>query len=55
MLRLLRFLWTGEWHLHKWRILKEVDCISTSEDKAEWTRYYLQCEHCGEIKSYDHN
>ena len=33
---------------HKYKIIKQVPC--DSDDFGTYTRYYLQCEHCGKIK-----
>ena len=53
MLRLLRFLWTGSWHEHKWKqvdstnvFVKEIDT-----DRPNYIILTLQCETCGEIKT----
>lgn len=52
MIRLLRLLLTGDWHLHKWRIIEETQ-YRDSLSGSEWTRRYCQCEHCGTIKVFD--
>jgi hypothetical protein len=51
MFRLLKFLLTGDWHLHKWKIVEKVD--TSNESGARWKRHYCQCEHCGVIKIFD--
>lgn len=50
MLKLLQFLFTG--HIHKYNIIKEESIESYYKDRklSTATRYYLQCEICGEIK-----
>lgn len=49
MFKLFKFLITGSWHEHKWVVIKEVS-ITCGDDEA-WTRYILQCQHCGCIKA----
>ena len=51
MIRLLRFLVTGDWHLHKWVIIEEAMC--QGDGGGYWNRRYCQCEHCGTIKVFD--
>lgn len=51
MIRIIKFLFTGDWHLHKWKDISGVDCISNLGGK--WTRYYSQCEICGKHKKFD--
>lgn len=52
MLRLLRFLWTGDFHLCKLEIIQE----SLRKDEVGnvlWTRRYCRCQDCGIIKVFD--
>lgn len=51
MFRLIKFLFTGDWHLHKWEILRETRC--GDNDGGSWIRYYLKCNHCGIVKIVD--
>ena len=51
MIRLFRFLITGDWHQHKWKIIETVRC--RGDFGNEWTRRYCQCDHCGTIKVFD--
>lgn len=56
MIRLLRFLFTGEWHIcqHQWDI-HETWTVSQRARGGfdDWrktgTRYAMRCKHCGEI------
>jgi hypothetical protein len=48
MLRLIKFLFTGSWHEHKWKI---IDQGSLTTDFGPGTWYDLQCETCGNIKT----
>lgn len=50
MLRLLRFLLTGDGHLHKW---VDLQAVETSGNGGRWTRYYCRCEICGKHKKFD--
>jgi len=50
MIRLLKWLFTGDAHLHKWRVLKEGELIRTKDGSFAGFYYVLQCEHCGDIK-----
>ena len=51
MIRLLKFLFTGDWHLHEWKIIKTDKCHN--DYYGNWTRHYCQCTHCGTIKKFD--
>jgi len=51
MYRILKFLFTGNWHIceHKWKIIEITNLVDVM-DRVKGTRYYLQCEMCGNIK-----
>ncbi len=51
MLRLLKFLLTGDWHLHRWKTIDEAE--ASDECGQSWTRYYCKCEICGKHKKFD--
>lgn len=51
MIRLFRFLFTGDWHLHKWVIIKEISWSDAYG--AEWTQWVQKCEHCGKLQKKD--
>lgn len=51
MLRLLRFLLTGDWHLHRWEILYKTPCKGAGG--GLWDRHYCRCTVCGQIKKFD--
>ena len=67
MIRLLIFLFTGEWKCrdHKWKIIKVVIVtdaynrrkwiryVDDAYNRRKWIRYYLQCKKCGDIKIKD--
>jgi hypothetical protein len=51
MIRLLRFLFTGDWHLHKWVAVQKNEC--TGDSGGRWTRFYCRCDVCGKYKTFD--
>lgn len=51
MIRLLKFLFTGSWHEHKWVIIKERT-VNTDEE-GRFFIYECQCVTCGEIKGFN--
>ena len=50
MIRLLKWLFYGDAHLHKREIISER--VMTN-DKQDWVRYVLQCKHCGDLKTFN--
>lgn len=57
MIRLLRFIITGDWHLHEWEKIQEVDIYSIYDDGSTSTRptkteYHCKCIKCGKIKNF---
>lgn len=56
MLRLLRFLWTGSWHEHKWEHVEKNKVYAEVDGKqSSMPRYFervCKCEHCGTIKVF---
>lgn len=55
MLRLLKFIFTGDWHLHEWEIEKERDMVmrnSLGKEKS-YIEYVQKCKHCGELKIFN--
>ena len=52
MLKLLRFLFTGDAHLHQWEIIKEIDLYEKPNKTMPYARKYVtQCKICGSIKA----
>lgn len=49
MWRIIKFIFTGSWHEHKWKIFHK-GCIVNERERAIGNFYDLQCEICGEIK-----
>ena len=59
MKRLLRFLWTGDWHLHKWVKENQTDVYphnttaSNEEKMLPIARYVVcKCEICGKYTTF---
>lgn len=53
MLRLLKFLFTGDPHLHKWVLIEKRDVMDGDYSKIPvGQKYICQCEHCGKIKVF---
>ena len=52
MIRIIRFLLTGDWHLHQWETVNTVlcRCIITG---WMWERRTARCKCCGKVKSFD--
>lgn len=51
MLRLLKFLFTGSWHEHKWVVIRTGNIGYGG--RVNGIRYFLQCSQCGKIKHTD--
>lgn len=51
MLRLIRFLLTGDLHLHKWKTIAKGPIVDNSRTRTG-TYYECQCEVCGKIKGF---
>lgn len=52
MLRLLRFLVTGDWHLHEWETIRTVDIVAFCGATPSARDYECRCIHCGKIKGF---
>ena len=56
MWRLIKFIFTGTWHEHEWKIIDQRDMIEVTHtvDRGSFENavkvYTLQCEHCGDIE-----
>lgn len=50
MIRIFRFLLTGDWHMHVWETIKTVQCNGDAGNS--WTRYYCKCKVCGKHKKF---
>jgi len=49
MIRLLKWLFTGDAHLHKWKHIETINSFNKDKDIVGMM-WILQCEKCGEIK-----
>lgn len=53
MQRFLRWLFTGDSHNHKWKIIDQYELFSSASAKmAHGTVRVMQCEICGNIKNF---
>lgn len=55
MIRLIRFLITGDWHLHKWKTICKVDVygeFAEADDYPRYNKYDCKCEVCGIHKTF---
>jgi hypothetical protein len=46
MIRLLKFIFTGDWHLHIWEDIYSTR-IEDDDGKNLYTRFYCKCKICG--------
>ena len=50
MLKILQYIMLG--HNHKWKIIESVPyTFDTGVEKGNCTKYVLQCETCGNVKT----
>lgn len=49
MIRLIRFLITGDWHLHEWERTDELK-VKTPTGSNSALIIVLKCKHCGILK-----
>ena len=50
MIKLFSFILTGCWH--KWKIIETVNVFDRGHNERPiGTKYILQCERCGDVKS----
>lgn len=50
MLKILQYIMLG--HIHKWKIIESVNYeFNTGFEKGNCTKYTLQCETCGKLKT----
>lgn len=48
MFRLIKFLFTGDWHLHEWEIFEQGRLVDDGVGIGTW--YNQRCKHCGKLK-----
>jgi len=46
MIRLIKWLITGDSHLHKWKTVRKIELLT-------YSKYECQCEECGEFKFFN--
>jgi len=51
MLRLLRWLFTGDGHLHEWEQIGTTDVRVAGQELPQSIIVTLQCKKCGNIKT----
>ena len=51
MWRLLAWVFTGDGHIHHWVTVKEIQ-VTRDYERGRYTRYYLQCSVCGNMKTF---
>jgi uncharacterized protein CbrC (UPF0167 family) len=52
MIRILRFLFTDDWHLHEWETIREIDIVDGFGQTPVGYKYECRCVHCGKIRSF---
>lgn len=50
MIRLFRFLITGDWHLHKWDKGEDINVWGDSTKYPAYRKTVCRCKECGKIK-----
>lgn len=51
MLKLIKFLFTGEWCSHNWKVIKAWRNLYMGKEDGFY--YDLQCQKCGNIKTIE--
>ncbi len=52
MIRLIRILIFGDWHLHKWVTIEKLHLVWKEGDHPHAFEYVLKCEECGKMTSF---
>lgn len=58
MFRLIKFLFTGDWHICVWEEIEAVSMVRGSRStysEQHYKRYTLRCSCCGEMKTFNTN
>ncbi len=53
MIRFIKWLFTGDAHLHVWVIIREIPMSHNISVGTSYRRFILQCKECGDIKTID--
>lgn len=51
MLRIIKLLLTGDYHLHQWETQYKVQSFDGND--LVGFRVYCRCKHCGKYKTFD--
>ena len=51
MLRLLRWLLTGDSHCHQWETVA-INSVGSSPDRRIGDKYIQECKHCGKMQIF---
>lgn len=55
MWRIIKGLITGDFHLHKWQVVRKSNVVGRFPDGREITSYHdyeCRCVHCGKMKCF---
>jgi hypothetical protein len=52
MLRLLKFLITGDWHLHRWEDTQVINIVDEYSGVNKGYAHHCKCTVCGVHKSF---
>jgi len=52
MLRLLKFLWTGDFHVCSWEEIEMIRVLYPNSDEVMNFQYICKCSRCGKIKTF---
>lgn len=53
MIRFFKWFFTGDGHLHRWKIIDTATITRSSTGRTVGKIYVMKCEECGNIKSYN--
>jgi hypothetical protein len=51
MIRLLCLVFVGDWHRHKWTVLREISVFENGYVRPVGLKYHLRCTECGDVKA----
>jgi len=52
MIRLIKWLFFGDAHLHKWKIIDSEKMVRVDDNTMIGIKHTLQCEGCGDLKVF---
>lgn len=53
MLRILKFLFTGDWHLCKWETFDKYKIMGNDSKLPTHVQYHCKCSICGRHKKFN--